>query len=329
MTTVRYLKGFYILADLNWEQQDPAADPEHCILLCVKSFKDGTVQLHPPVEASGTMADPASKAGSWPYKVHDRRGGVYEYRVYVQTSQTPRDSVMERRDLLWSEQERAHAAQAQRTMLGRFLHFNGSCVCIRGDILSAGGFERSSLYVEFSLRFPKELWTLKGPKWLVAKTEEADEVFADKDVAHVRTPANLNWMHAGCHASQRHHQRFAPTKPCSGLNPAITDLSNGWLHKGAVHQVVVVARGLLWDVGYQVTEEARQSGSAHSFDAKQQYQLKLQCARVTFLFTSMHVCRWRGARRSAGGRGSQGGSPPARPAKGSRISPILSSFFWS
>lgn len=179
------MKGFYILADLNWEQQDPSADPEHSILLCVKAFKDGTVQLHPPVEASGSVADPASKAGSWPYKVHDRRGGVYEYRIYIQSAQTTQDSVMERRDMLWSEQERAHAAQAQRTMLGRFLHFNGSCLCIRGDILSAGGFERSSLYVEFSLRYPKALWTLKGPKWLIAKTEETEDVFGDKDTAHV------------------------------------------------------------------------------------------------------------------------------------------------
>jgi hypothetical protein len=188
-TSYMFLKGFYILADLNWEQADPSAAPEHCVLLCVKSFKDGTVQLHPPVESMGNMArsvaDTASKAGSWPYKVHDRRGGVYEYKIYVQSSQASQDSVMERRDLLWSEQERAHAAQAQRAMLGRFLHFNGSCLCIRGDILSAGGFEKSSLYVEFSLRYPRELWTLKGPNWLVAKTAGTEDVFGDKDTAHV------------------------------------------------------------------------------------------------------------------------------------------------
>lgn len=196
------LKGFYILADLNWEQPDPSADPEHCILLCAKSFKDGTVQLHPPVETSDSMADPTSKAGSWPYKVHDRRGGVYEYRIYAQTSQSSQDSVMKRRDMLWSEQERAHAAQAQRSMLGRFLHFNGSCMCIRGDILSAGGFERSSLYVEFALRYPKGLWTLKGPMWLVAKTAQADDVFADKDTAHVRPSPTLT-LQCSMHQSDR------------------------------------------------------------------------------------------------------------------------------
>jgi hypothetical protein len=198
-----FVEGFYILADLNWEQADPSADPEHCILLCVKSFKNGTVQLHPPVEASGSVVDPASKAGSWPYKIHDRRGGVYEYKIYIQSSQASQDSVMERRDMLWSEQERAHAAQAQRTMLGRFLHFNGSCLCIRGDILCAGGFERNSLYVEFSLRYPKALWALKGPKWLLEKKESTDDVFGDKDTAHVcllilQHPYNCTVMLVSC-----------------------------------------------------------------------------------------------------------------------------------
>lgn len=133
------------------------------------------------------MSDPAAKAGSWPYKVHDRRGGVYEYRIYIQGAQASRDSVMARRDALWSNQERAHAARAQRTMLGRFIHFNGMCVCIRGDVVSAGGFEGSDLYVEFSLRYSRSLWRLRGPKWLIEKMKDTGDVFGDEDTAHVRS----------------------------------------------------------------------------------------------------------------------------------------------
>jgi hypothetical protein len=122
---------------------------------------------------------------------------VYEYRIRIQTAQNAQDSVLERREVLWSEHERAHAAQAQRAMMGRFLHCPSTCLAIRGEILSAGGFERNRLYVEFCLRFKKSFWRLRGPTWLMIQNEQLGDAFYEELYAHV----SRNCLHAALQES--------------------------------------------------------------------------------------------------------------------------------
>eukprot|EP00892_Ulva_mutabilis_P008064 jgi/Ulvmu1/562/UM001_0570.1 len=175
---------FFILADLGWEQEDPAADPEHRLLLCVQAFKDGTIQLQPPVQTAQGREGKAGHAGGW-RKLHDRHGGLYEYKVSIHTAGGGDDSISQRKQQLWEAHEREHVAHAHRNIVGRFVRPRGTLVVMCGEILSAGGFDYGRLYVEFALRFQSALWTLRGPEWLLEQYAALEGQFDDDGVCHV------------------------------------------------------------------------------------------------------------------------------------------------
>lgn len=185
-----HLQVFFILADLSWEAEDPTLDPEHRLLLCVQAFKDGTIQLQPPVQTDQRLDGLAGHHSGW-RKLHDRHGGLYEYKISIRTSGGGDDSISERKQQLWEEQERAHVARAHRSIIGKFLRPPGAWLVMCGEILSGGGFDSASLYVEFALRFQADIWTLKGPDWLLEQHAALEGQFDDDGVCHVRTGAVL------------------------------------------------------------------------------------------------------------------------------------------
>lgn len=175
------MQVFFILADLNWEQEDPTVDPEHRLLLCVQAFKDGSIQLQPPVQTDHRPGQP----GGW-RKLHDRHGGLYEYKIAIRTSGADDDSIAERKRQLWEAHEREHAAHGRRGTLVQFPLPRRPSLAVCGEILSAGGFDSACLYVEFALRFQRAIWTLTGPAWLLEQHEALQGHFDDDGICHVR-----------------------------------------------------------------------------------------------------------------------------------------------
>lgn len=176
---------FFILADLNWEDEDPTAEPEHRLLLCAQAFKDGTIHLQPPVHTRQRQEHRPGHHGGW-RKLHDRHGGLYEYKVSIRAAGGGDDTISDRKQQLWEEHEGEHVARAHRGMLGKFFRPRGSRLVLCGEILSAGAFEAPRLYVEYALRFPTALWTLMGPEWLLEQHAALEGHFDDEGVCHVR-----------------------------------------------------------------------------------------------------------------------------------------------
>lgn len=224
---------FFILADLNWEAEDPNADPEHRLLLCAQAFKDGTIQLQPPVHTRQQHESQLGTHGGW-RKLHDRQGGLYEYKISIRASGGGDDSISERKQQLWEEHERQHAARAHRGMLGKFLRPRGSRLAVLGEILAAGGFEGARLYVEFALRFPSDLWVLKGPQWLLEQHAALEGQFDEEGVCHVRTA-----LHWGCRFPRGGAVGGAPT--CMDTDRAV--YMGAWVCRWLAARSCVVGGG--------------------------------------------------------------------------------------
>ena len=182
------MQVFHILADLAWEQRTADAEPEAHVLLQVKAAADGSIQLSPPVVLPGQAAglpDDRKSAGTHRFRARD--GAQYEYTVRLLGALAEEDQQVARRNVLWKRHEHAHAQRARQVQRDRFVPARRVKLLIQGDIAAAEGFEQNRLYVEFALRFPKTVWRLKGPAWLLHQHEQLEGAFEDESTAHVRS----------------------------------------------------------------------------------------------------------------------------------------------
>ena len=97
----------------------------------------------------------------------------------------------QRKDALWQQHERAHNQRLRQLQRGSFHVPRAVRLAVHGDIVSACGFDQDRLYIEFALRFPKAVWRLRGPSWLVLKHKQLRGEFETDSMAHVRSLADL------------------------------------------------------------------------------------------------------------------------------------------
>jgi hypothetical protein len=178
---------FYILADLGWQELEEDAEPEIECLLQVKAYADGNIELQPPVQLPTAAGHPDSApATKCTHTLNSRDGSVYECTIALHGSTAEGDRQAARRQQLWSQHEQAHAQHRRQAQVGRFLQTTSTRLFVQGDVVSAQGFEHDRLYIEFALRYPKKVWRLRGPQWLVHQRRQLEGAFEDDDTAHVR-----------------------------------------------------------------------------------------------------------------------------------------------
>jgi hypothetical protein len=187
-----YVQMFCILAELNWEYPAECTEEETKVLLQVKAFTDGTIELQPPINLGADPATSKQSRRKGTYKFHDNHGGLYEYSVRLHGQAGATDQQTDRKECLWHFHEQAHIQHARRIQLGTLAPPRCTRLLIQGDIVSAEGFPHDRLYIEFALRFPKSVWKLKGPKWLQKQHKRLNGAFENDSIAHVCPPCCLD-----------------------------------------------------------------------------------------------------------------------------------------
>ena len=177
---------FFILADLNWEYPANCTEDETKVLLEVKVSTDGTVELSPPISLGGDLSTTTGSRPKGIFKFYDRHGGQYECTIALHGQGSAPEQQALRKDALWQQHERAHNQRLRQLQRGAFHQPRSTRFILHGDITSAAGFEHDRLYIEFSLRFPKAVWRLRGPSWLLHRHKELRGAFETEDTAHVR-----------------------------------------------------------------------------------------------------------------------------------------------